>query len=97
MDIQHDPRQQKFYTIIDETEYSLEYNDLETHLWEFHCAFMLNEITYIKERDIRDKLIEYALYYMKRNNIKLLESGSCHQVKDYLHKKREMEYLVRKQ
>jgi hypothetical protein len=96
MDIQHDARQQKFYTILEDREYSLEYNDVEPKLWEFHCSFMLNEITHLKEMEIRDKLIEYALYFMKRNNISLLESGSCHQVKDFMQRKREMEYLIRK-
>lgn len=96
MDIQHDARQQKFYVILDEEEYSLEYNNIDGRLWEFHCSFMFNEVTNLKEMNIRDRLIDYALHYMSRNNIQLLESGSCHQVKDYLNKRKEMEFLVKK-
>jgi hypothetical protein len=96
MDIQHDARQQKFYTIIDGREYSLEYNYLESGLWEFHCFFIPNDLIHLKERDIEDGLIEYALYYMARNNIQLLESGSCPLVKNYLERKREMEFLIKR-
>lgn len=96
MEIHHDPIHQKFYTLVDNKEYSLEYNEVEPRLWEFHCSFFLNEITKIKETEIRDQLIEYALYYMARNNIKLLESGCCHQVREFLDRQRQLEFLVKK-
>jgi hypothetical protein len=95
MNIEHDVRQMKFYTILDGKEYSLEYNVVEKNLWEFHCPFFLNEIDKIRERDIKEELIEYALRFMARNNILILESGSCHQVKDYLDRKKDLQFLLK--
>jgi hypothetical protein len=95
MDIQHDKRQRKFFTLIRDAEYSLEYNEVEDSLWEFHCSFISNMSPNIKEREIRDKLIEYALYYMTRNNIKMFESGCCNQVREFLDKKKNFEYLIK--
>lgn len=91
MDIQHDVRQRKFYSIVKGTEYSLEYNETESGLWEFHCPYMPENR---KERDVLDKLIEYALYYMRRNRIKLLEPASCMHVKDFMDRRGELLELV---
>lgn len=94
MNIQHDVRQSKFFTFVEGKEYSLEYNVLERDLWEFHCPFISNIVTNIKERDTREMLIEYALYYMDRNNIRLLESGTCHSVNDYILDREKFKHLV---
>ncbi|WMJ73905.1 hypothetical protein RCC89_12135 [Cytophagaceae bacterium ABcell3] len=88
MDIQHDVRQGKFYAIVKGTEYSLEYNDLEPNLWEFHCPFLTGSQ---REQEALDKIIEYAMYYMKRKGIRLCEVGSCSRVKDYLERKKELQ------
>jgi hypothetical protein len=93
MDIQHDVRQGKFFTIIHSEEYSLEYNEVDNHLWEFHCPLMPPGNPNAKK--IMNSLIEYGLFYIKRNNIRLLENGSCEQVRDFLKEKRELEYLVK--
>jgi hypothetical protein len=95
MDIQHDKRQRKFFTFMADIEYSLEYNEIEPTLWEFHCNFISNIGPNIKEREIRDKLIEYAIYYMTRNSIQMFESGSCNQVREFLDKKKNFEYLIK--
>ncbi|MFN6946731.1 MAG: hypothetical protein ACK4ND_17415 [Cytophagaceae bacterium] len=93
MDIHHDLRQQKFYSIIKGTEYSLEYNEIEARLWEFHCPYLPDNK---KEKEVLDTLIEYAIYYMKRNDIHMLEVGSCEHVKDYMERKEELRYLIEK-
>lgn len=95
MDIQHDRRQRKFYTLIDDKEYSLEYNELEPTLWEFHCPYIPSIVTNLKQRDIQEELIEYALHYMSRNDIRLFESGSCYHVKDFLDRKRDLQFLIK--
>ena|SRR5436190_21222909 len=95
MDIQHDVRQRKFYTILNENEYTLEYNEVAPDLWEFHCAFIPAIVTKLKEIEIQEQLIDYALHYMARNNIRLFEGGSCFHVKDYLDKKRDIQFLIK--
>jgi hypothetical protein len=95
MDIQHDRRQRKFFILIGDMEYSLEYNEINESLWEFHCNFISNIGPNIKEREIRDKLIEYAIYYMTRNNVQMFESGCCNQVKEFLDKKKDFQYLIK--
>lgn len=91
MDIQHDVRQRKFYSIVKGTEYSLEYNEVEMELWEFHCPYLPNNKI---ESAALDKITEYALYYMRRNNIQLLELGSCKYVSDFMARKNELRSLV---
>jgi hypothetical protein len=95
MDIRHDVRQKRFYTVIDEKEYSLEYNEVEGRLWEFHCPYIANIVTNLKLRDVQEYLIEHALNYMARHQIQLFESGSCYHVKDFLDKKRDLQFLVK--
>ncbi len=84
----------KFSTLVKGVEYSLEYNELSTDLWEFHCPYTANSRDGKKEREIREKLIEYALFYMARNRIKILESGSCMSVREYLAGRKELQHLV---
>jgi predicted GNAT family acetyltransferase len=96
MEIQHDIRQKKFYTVDkDNNEYSVEYNEIKPDLWEFHCPYISNIVTNLKKRDISEAIIEYALYYMARNDIKIFESGSCFHVKDFLDKKRDLQFLIK--
>lgn len=92
MDVQHDIRQRKFYTVSKNTEYSLEYNELDSDLWEFHCSYVPEGK---KEHIVEEKLIEYAVYYMRRNRINVFESGSCHHVKDFLDKKSDLKHLIK--
>lgn len=95
MDIQHDVRQRKFYTLLDDREFSLEYNDVEPYLWEFHCPYIPSIVTNLKQKEIQEQLIDYALNYMLRNKIQLFESGSCFHVKDFLDKKRDLQFLIK--
>lgn len=95
MDIAHDIRQRKFYAFVKNKEYSLEYNELEPKLWEFHCPVISHIRDESMENSIEENLIEYALHYMSRNNIRLFESGSCHHVTDYLSRKRNLQYLIK--
>jgi predicted GNAT family acetyltransferase len=95
MDIFHNKEDRRFYTIIDDKEYSLEYNIIENNLWEFNCSYISSIVTNLKKRDIREALIEYAIDYMERNDIKIMDSGTCFQGRDYLEKKKDLEFLVR--
>lgn len=95
MDIEHNLKQQRFSTIYNGREYSLEYNVVERSLWEFHCSYIPNIVTNIKLHEIQDRLIEYALRYMARNNIRILENGSCYHVKDYLDKAKDLQFLLK--
>jgi hypothetical protein len=92
MDIQHDRRQGKFFTMMYGEEYSLEYNEVDKNLWEFHCPVLRYDDQEAKA--INDSLIEYGLFYLKRNNIKLLENGSCMQVREFLDNKKELEGIL---
>lgn len=95
MDIQHDSKEKKFYTILDGKEYSLEYNIVSDNLWEFQCSYVPNIVTNLKYRDIQEYLIEHALDYMSKNQIQLFESGSCYHVKDFLDRKRDLQFLIK--
>ena len=95
MDIQHDIRQKKFYTTKNEREFSLEYNEVEDNLWEFHCAYNSGLSAKDKEVIIQNNLIEYALRYMERNKIQILENGSCYSVKDYIESQKDLKNLVK--
>lgn len=95
MDIQHDVRQRKFYTFHDHNEHSLEYNEVEPYLWEFHCPYIPSIVTNLKQMEIQKEIINYALNYMLRNKIQLFESGSCFQVKDFLDEKRDLQFLIK--
>lgn len=97
MDIDHNLKQQRFSAIYNGREYSLEYNVVEPGLWEFHCPYVPNIVTNLKVREIQDEIIEYALRYMARNNIRILENGSCFHVKDYLDHKKDLQYLIRQE
>jgi hypothetical protein len=95
MDIVHDKQEKRFYTIVDNQEYSLEYNTIEYNLWEFNCSYISNIVTNLKKRDIQEAIIEYAINYMEKNDIKIFESGTCFQVRDFLKKKKDFEFLVK--
>jgi hypothetical protein len=95
MDIIHDKTEKRFYTILDGIEYNLEYNILKADLWEFNCSYISNIVTNLKKRDIRDAIIEYAIDYMENNNIKIMESGTCFQVRKYLEKKKDFDFLFK--
>jgi hypothetical protein len=92
MEIEHDVRQRKFYSVIKGVEYSLEYNEAEPGVWEFHCPYLPEDK---RESDILDKLAEYALYFMRRNGIQLLDAGSCKYVSGYLERKKDLQVLVK--
>lgn len=94
MDILHDRTERKFYTFIDDKEYFLEYNVVNDDLWEFTCNYISRIITNLKEINVRESIIEHALDYMKNNNIKLFESGSCFDVRDFIDRKKEIDYLL---
>jgi hypothetical protein len=95
MQIIHDKQEKRFYSIVDNQEYSLEYNIIQDNLWEFNCSYISNIVTNLKKRDIREAIIEYAIDYMEKNNVKIFESGTCFQVRDYLKKKKDLEFLVK--
>ncbi|MCR6640199.1 MAG: hypothetical protein NVV82_14720 [Sporocytophaga sp.] len=94
MNILHDSVERKFYTFIDDKEYFLEYNVVNDDLWEFTCNYISRIITNLKEINVRESIIEHALDYMKNNNIKLFESGSCFDVRDFIDRKKEIDYLL---
>ncbi len=94
MNILHDSVERKFYTFIDDKEYFLEYNVVNDDLWEFTCNYISRIITNLKEINVRESIIEHALVYMKNNNIKLFESGSCFDVRDFIDRKKEIDYLL---
>ncbi len=94
MNILHDNIERKFYTFIDDKEYFLEYNVVNDDLWEFTCNYISRIITNLKEINVRESIIEHALDYMKNNNIKLFESGSCFDVRDFIDRKKEIDYLL---
>ncbi|MBO9702079.1 MAG: hypothetical protein J7604_17860 [Sporocytophaga sp.] len=94
MNILHDSIERKFYTFIDDKEYFLEYNVVNDDLWEFTCNYISRIITNLKEINVRESIIEHALDYMKNNNIKLFESGSCFDVRDFIDRKKEIDYLL---
>jgi len=94
MNILHDSIERKFYTFIDDKEYFLEYNVVNDDLWEFTCNYISRIITNLKEINVRESIIEHALEYMKINNIKLFESGSCFDVRDFIDRKKEIDYLL---
>lgn len=95
MEILHDKRAKKFYTTIDGREYSLEYNEISSSLWEFHCPYIPNIVTNLKHRDIQEDLIEFALAHMAQHQIQLFESGTCYHVKDFLDRKSDLQFLVK--
>jgi hypothetical protein len=95
MDIRHDKEECRFYTILDGSEYSLEYQKLQDNLWVFNCSFISNIVTNLKKRDIREAIIEYAINYMEKNDIRIMDSGTCFQVRDYLETKKDLDFLVK--
>jgi hypothetical protein len=95
MDIEHNLKQQRFSTIYNGREYSLEYNVVDSDLWEFHCPYIPHIITNLKLHEIQDNLIDYALRYMARNKIRILENGSCYHVKDFLDKAKDLRFLLK--
>ena len=95
MEIIHDDEGKRFFSFVDNKEYNLEYNEINENLWQFNCSFISNIITNIKEINIRESLIEYAINFMKERNISLFESGSCYHVSDFLDKRNDLGYLLK--
>lgn len=93
MDVEHDVRQQKFYAVQKGVEYSLEYNVIEPGLWEFHCPYIPEGK---KAMEIQDFIIEYALFFIRRNKIKLYNEGNCEYFSDFANRKKEFhDFLLR--
>jgi len=93
MDVEHDARQQKFYSIHKDTEYSLEYNVVGPGVWEFHCPYTPDSR---KDMEIKDFLIEYALYFIRRNKIQLQNEGNCEYFNNFSHRRKDIyDFLVR--
>lgn len=93
MDVEHDARQKKFYTLYKSKEYSLEYNIINPAIWEFHCPYIPESR---KEVEIQDFLIEYALYFIRRNKIQLHNTGNCDYFNDFSQRRKDMyDFLIR--
>lgn len=95
MEVWHDQEEKRFYTIVDDKEYSLEYTIAGENLWEFVCPYIPHIITNLKQLEIKDKLIEHAVGYMEKHNISIMDSGSCFQVRDYLDKRKDIGFLIK--
>lgn len=87
MDVIHDGRQQKFYVMHKNREYSLEYNVIEPGTWEFHCPYQPGKG---KELTIQDYITEYALFFLKRNKIILQNTNTCPYFADFVIRKKDM-------
>ncbi len=92
MDVIHDGRRQKFYVMDKSREYSLEYNVIEPGVWEFHCPYFPDSR---KALDIQDYITEYAMFFLRRNKIKLLNEGNCPYFSDFANRRKEVYELMK--
>ena len=94
MDITYNAQEKRFFAVEDGYEYNLEYNEVEKNVWQFNCSFLSRIITNIKELNIRERIIAFAIDFMEKNNIKLMDSGTCFDVTDYVKKQNNIRFLM---
>ena len=94
MDINYDAQEKRFFTVQDGYEYNLEYNEVEKNVWQFSCSFLSRIVTNIRELYIRERIIAFAVEFMEKNNIKLLDSGTCYDVSDYVKRQNNLKFLM---
>lgn len=88
MDIVHDERAQKFFVDMAGKQCALNYKELSNKLWNFVSTTIPENIP----PGIMEKMVEFAINFVKRNNIKILVN--CSDVQDFLVKHKDLKDLV---
>lgn len=91
MDIRHNEKEHKFFVEVNRGECSLTYKELSSRLWSFDST-QVPERDSDLEKEALEKMIEYAINFVKEKDIKILVS--CSDVQDYLVRHRNLKDLV---
>ena len=88
MEIIHDTKNQKFYTVIDGKEAYLRYIVVNTNTLNMIKTYVPNEL---RGQGIAGKIVEEGLKYAKKNFYSVIPS--CSYVEDYINKHEEYENI----
>lgn len=88
MEIIHDEHNQKFYVILGDLESHLEYVKMNDVLDLIH-TYVPHQL---RGKGIAAKLVNAALVYAKKNNLKIIPS--CSYAASYIQKNKEYEKLI---
>lgn len=89
MDIRHCEDEKKFSVEVAGSECVLTYKELSEKLWNFESTIVPKDLS---EKGIIEKMIEYAINFVKEKNIKILVS--CADVQDFLIRHKDLKNLV---
>jgi predicted GNAT family acetyltransferase len=89
MDIRHDEKEQRFYIQEQGKECALQYKELSEKLWNFVSTSVPDDFS---GKAIMDRMIEFAIDFVKQHNIKIL--ASCSDVQDFLIRHKDLKDLV---
>jgi len=89
MDIGHNEQEHKFFVKVGDEECVLAYKELGEKIWSFESTTVPSALS---KKGIVDRMIEYAINFVKEHNIKIL--AGCEDVQDFLIKHKDLKSLV---
>lgn len=89
MDIKHNESEKKFCLSVEGKECALNYKELNERLWDFESV---NIPENLPEKSFIEKIIEYAINFVKDHNIKIL--ATCSDVQDFLVNHKDLKNIV---
>jgi uncharacterized protein len=77
--IKHDGKYNKFFTEVAGKESNLTYEKIADNIWDYKLMFVPKNL---REQGIAGKVVEYALNFARKNNIKI--KATCSFVNGYI-------------
>jgi len=89
MKVEHNEKEKKFLLKVSGSECAITYKMLSDKVWDFYYTF----VPPVADREnIKDKIIGYALNFVKSNNIKI--KASCISIQNFLLKNRHFKEVL---
>ena len=87
--IKHDSKYNKFFTEVSGKESNLSYEKITDNIWDYKVMFVPRNL---RGQGIAGKVVEYALNFAKKNNIRV--KATCTFVNEYIETHPEFKFLL---
>ena len=89
MKVEHNEKERKFLLKISDGECAIMYKKVSDKVWDFYYTFIP---PVSGKEDIKDKIINYVLSFVKDNNIKI--KASCISIQNFLLRNRHLKEVL---
>ncbi len=89
MKVEHNERERKFLLKVSGSECTIEYKKLSNKVWDFYLTVAPS----VPDREnIKEKVISYAMNFVKTNNIKI--KASCISIQNFLLRNKHLKEVL---